>query len=373
MNTSVTVALNHRAYSIAIGTSLLQDAALFKQALPASTRRVMIVSNTTIAPLYASTLHATLANLGLDVLAVTLPDGEAYKDWQTLNLIFDALLEHACDRQTTLVALGGGVVGDIAGFAAASYQRGVPFIQVPTTLLAQVDSSVGGKTGVNHPRGKNMIGAFYQPKLVVIDTETLNTLPMRELRAGVAEIIKYGAALDHAFFAWLEEHVDALLARDANALIHAIRRSCEIKAQVVADDEFETNKQGGRAILNFGHTFGHAIETAMGYGAWLHGEAVACGMVLAADFSAAHGALPASVAKRIRALVARAGLPTELPQVTSAELIAHMSRDKKNSDGRIKLILLDDLARARIDGTHTRAVIAAFLDQQARSSPSALS
>jgi 3-dehydroquinate synthase len=366
MTTIVPVALSARQYSIAIGASLLKDEAPFAQALPQKSARVMIVSNTTIAPVYEPVLRATLAKLGIEALSVTLPDGEAYKDWQTLNLIFDALLEHACDRQTTIIALGGGVVGDIAGFAASSYQRGIPFIQVPTTLLAQVDSSVGGKTGVNHPRGKNMVGAFYQPKLVVIDTDTLATLPLREFRAGIAEIIKYGAALDATFFAWLEQNMDALMARDATALTHAIRRSCEIKAMVVADDEFETKKQGGRAILNFGHTFGHAVETAMGYGAWLHGEAVACGMVMAADFSAAHGTLPASTSQRIRALIARAGLPTQLPHVSSTELIAHMARDKKNSSGQIRLILLDELAKARIDGTHDRTAIESFLDRQPR-------
>jgi 3-dehydroquinate synthase len=365
---TVTVPLAERAYPIVIGSGLLTaGAASIVPTLTKHTRgKIVVVSNHTIAPLYANALVDALRAAGATVHTVKLPDGEAYKDWQTLNRIFDVMLEHACDRETLLVALGGGVVGDMVGFAAATYQRGIAFVQIPTTLLAQVDSSVGGKTAVNHPRGKNMIGAFHQPRAVVIDTDTLRTLPDRELRAGLAEVIKYGAALDAAFFDWLEANIDQLLARDPAALVHAIARSCEIKAAVVADDEFERRKDGGRAILNFGHTFGHAIEIAMGYGTWLHGEAVSCGMCLAAAFSASQGRISDALAARIVSLIARAGLPTDMPEISTAEMLTHMSRDKKNSGGTIKLILLDDLGRASLVGDTHADAIAAFLDQQPR-------
>ena len=277
---TLTVDLGDRSYPIHIGPGLLDQADLITPHL--AQKRVAIVTNTIVGPLYLDRLTRGLESAGVSVLPIVLPDGEAYKDWETLNLIFDALLQHRAERKTTLIALGGGVIGDMTGFAAASYQRGVPFIQVPTTLLSQVDSSVGGKTGINHPLGKNMIGAFYQPKLVLADTDTLKTLPPRELSAGLAEVIKYGLIWDADFFAWLEANMEKLRALEPQAIAHAIYRSCEIKAQVVAQDERES---GVRALLNLGHTFGHAIEAGMGYGNWLHGEAVGAGMVLAARVS----------------------------------------------------------------------------------------
>jgi 3-dehydroquinate synthase len=274
-----------------------------------------------------------------------LPDGEAYKNWETLNLIFDALLGHACDRKTLLFALGGGVIGDMTGFAAASYMRGVPFVQVPTTLLSQVDSSVGGKTAINHPLGKNMVGAFYQPQLVVCDLATLKTLPAREISAGLAEIIKYGPIADADFFLWLEAHIEAVRALDEQALSYAVARSCAIKAEVVGKDEKES---GLRAILNFGHTFGHAIEAGMGYGQWLHGEAVAVGMLMAADLSARLGLMPTEFPARLQTLVRRAGLPTQAPPMTVAEFFDHMAVDKKAEAGQIKYVLIEALGRAGI-------------------------
>jgi 3-dehydroquinate synthase len=276
---------------------------------------------------------------------IVIPDGEAHKDWPTLNTVFDALLRERCDRKTAIVALGGGVVGDLAGFAAATYQRGVPFVQVPTTLLAQVDSSVGGKTAINHPLGKNMIGAFHQPLAVLADMDTLATLPPDELRAGLAEVIKHGAIRDAAFFEWLEANLDALLGLDRNALAYAVKRSVEIKAAVVALDERET---GPRALLNFGHTFGHAIEAGLGFGAWLHGQAVAAGMVMAADLSARLGSIDRSVADRLRRLVARAGLPVVGPALGPERYLDLMAVDKKAEAGQIRFILLDRLGAARI-------------------------
>ena len=278
-----------------------------------------------------------------------LPDGEAHKDWQTLNLIFDALLGQACDRKTVLFALGGGVVGDMTGFAAASFMRGVPFVQLPTTLLAQVDSSVGGKTGINHPLGKNMIGAFYQPQLVVCDLEVLRTLPERELSAGLAEVIKYGPIADLGFLDWIAAHLDALLARDPVALAHAVKRSCEIKAHVVAQDERES---GLRAVLNFGHTFGHAIEAGMGYGAWLHGEAVGCGMVMAAELSCRLGLIEPAFVQRLTALIARAGLPVRGPQLAADDnagrYLELMRLDKKSQAGEIRFVLIDGPGQATV-------------------------
>jgi 3-dehydroquinate synthase len=355
---TVDVTLDERTYSILIGPALIDQGALLAQKMGA---RAVVVTNATVAPLYAQRLLAALRGCGVTVSEVVLPDGEAYKTWETLNQIYDALLVRNVDRKTTLIALGGGVVGDMVGFAAATYQRGVPFIQVPTTLLAQVDSSVGGKTAINHPLGKNMIGAFYQPQLVLIDTDTLATLPEREYRAGLAEVIKYGIALDAKFFEWLESHIDALLQRDTNALSIAIKRSCELKASVVAADERETAQQGGRALLNFGHTFGHAIEAALGYGVWLHGEAVGCGMALAARFSVEHTGLDPRAGERIISLLARAGLATDPPPLPVEQWLELMGRDKKNDSGTIKLILLNSLGAAETDASHSAQRIQQFL------------
>ena len=331
-----------RSYNIHVGTGLIDDARLF-DGLPKASVAV-IVSNTTVAPIYAARLQSALQARYKTIHTLVLPDGEAYKTWETLNLIFDDLLGHACDRKTTLFALGGGVIGDMTGFAAASYMRGVPFVQVPTTLLAQVDSSVGGKTGINHPLGKNMVGAFYQPQLVLCDLATLSTLPARELSAGLAEVIKYGPIADMAFFDWIEANMDALLARDPAALAHAVKRSCEIKAWVVGQDEREA---GLRAILNFGHTFGHAIEAGLGYGKWLHGEAVGCGMVMAAHLSQRLGLVDAAFVARLTALIKKAGLPTVAPALeASSEANADrylelMRVDKKAEAGEIKFILIN--------------------------------
>ena len=337
------VELGERAYPIHIGDALLDQAALF--APHVGGRRAAIVTNMTVAPLYADRLDHTLQLAGAATQRIALPDGEAFKTWESLERIYAALLEARADRHTVLVALGGGVVGDIAGFAAATYQRGIAHLQVPTTLLAQVDSSVGGKTAINHPLGKNMIGAFHQPCAVVADTATLATLPPRELAAGLAEVVKYGAIHDAAFLDWIEQAAPRLLARDADALGHAIERSCAIKAQIVAADE----REGGvRALLNFGHTFGHAIESAMGYGKWLHGEAVATGMVLAARMSARLGRITNAEADRLANLLSRLGLPVAPPAFPLESWLEFMGRDKKNESGRITLILLDALGRASV-------------------------
>ncbi len=353
------VALGERSYPILIGPGLLQDVSLLRRYLPQP--RVALVSNTTVWPLYGEALAAKLEGAGITVIPVRLPDGEAFKDWPALNSIFDMLLKEACDRKTTLVALGGGVIGDITGFAAATYQRGVPYIQIPTTLLAQVDSSVGGKTAVNHPLGKNMIGAFHQPQLVLADTDTLRSLPEREYLAGLAEVIKYGIGLDAKFFDWLESNREALLKREAGALTEAIRKSCQIKAGVVANDERETAASGGRALLNLGHTFGHAIETALGYGVWLHGEAVACGMVLAARFSQQLGQLSARDADRIEALLKVVGLPVALPDIGAEVMLEHMGRDKKNEGGALRLILLKAVGESYVESTVSAARVKQFL------------
>ncbi len=346
----LTVDLGERSYPIVIGSQLLEDSA-FAQHVPG--KRIAIVTNTTVEPLYLTRLTAMLETAGKQCFAVVLPDGEEEKNADNLMQIFTALLQHKCDRKTTLVALGGGVIGDMTGFAAATYMRGVPFVQVPTTLLAQVDSSVGGKTAINHPLGENMIGAFYQPQAVLADTATLATLPDRELSAGLAEVIKHGAIIDAEFFRWQEAHMPRLLARDDEALAHAIRRSCEIKADVVRQDE----REGGlRAILNFGHTFGHAIEAGLGYGEWLHGEAVGCGMVMAADLSVRLGYLAPEDKARIVALVQAAGLPTVAPDLGEARWLDLMEVDKKNEDGRIKFILLKPLGSAVITGAPTDAL-----------------
>jgi 3-dehydroquinate synthase len=356
------VSLGDRSYPILIGPGLLGDMATLRAHLPQP--RVALISNDTVWPLYGKALRNMLEAAGIQVLPVILPDGEATKDWAALNRIFEVLLEHACDRKTTLIALGGGVIGDITGFAAATYQRGVPFIQIPTTLLAQVDSSVGGKTAINHPRGKNMIGAFYQPQLVLADTDTLKTLPDREFKSGLAEVIKYGIGLDVVFFDWLEANIVSLLARDSAALAYAIRRSCEIKAQVVAADERETAKEGGRALLNLGHTFGHAIETALGYGVWLHGEAVGGGMALATRLSQKLGHIAPADADRVLKLIERAGLPVAMPDIAPGVMLDHMGRDKKNEGGAIRLVLLNAIGESYVDGSINAADIRTFLAGQ---------
>jgi 3-dehydroquinate synthase len=339
----ITIELGERSYPISIGSGLLGEPATWA-GLPTSAQ-ALIVTNSTVGPLYARRLEQALSTHHKAVQIVALPDGEEHKNWQTLNLIFDALLQNACDRKTVLYALGGGVVGDMAGFAAASYMRGVPFVQVPTTLLAQVDSSVGGKTGINHPLGKNMIGAFYQPRLVVCDLETLDTLPARELSAGLAEVIKYGPIADMAFLDWLEKNIDALLARQSAALAHAVRRGCEIKAWVVGQDEREA---GLRAILNFGHTFGHAIEAGLGYGQWLHGEAVGCGMVMALQLSQRLGLIDAAFVDRIVALLRQAGLPTVAPALGADRYLELMRVDKKAEAGEIKFVVIDKPGSAAV-------------------------
>jgi 3-dehydroquinate synthase len=339
----VLIDLGDRSYPIAIGAGLLGDPAAW-EGLPRAAS-ALIVSNTTVAPLYAARLQAAISSRFRSVHQVVLPDGEAHKDWATLNLIFDALLGRGCDRKTVLFALGGGVVGDMTGFAAASYMRGVPFVQVPTTLLAQVDSSVGGKTAINHPLGKNMIGAFYQPLRVVCDLDTMSTLPQRELSAGLAEVIKYGPIADMAFLDWIEANLGALVGREPGALAHAVRRSCEIKAWVVGQDERES---GLRAILNFGHTFGHAIEAGLGYGQWLHGEAVGCGMVMAAELSRRLGLVYAAFADRLAGLVERAGLPARAPDLGADRYLELMRIDKKSEGGEIRFVVIESPGRAAV-------------------------
>ena len=334
-----------RDYEIRIGTGLLNEPASW-QGLPKSAAAV-IVSNETVAPLYAERLRERLQAIYARVDLVVLPDGEQHKGWESLNRICDHLLGEALDRKTVLFALGGGVIGDMTGFAAAIYMRGVPFVQVPTTLLAQVDSSVGGKTAINHPLGKNMLGAFYQPERVIADLDTLDTLPDRELRAGLAEVIKYGPIADAGFLCWIEDNLDALLARDKAVLGYAVRRSCEIKAAVVGQDEREA---GLRAILNFGHTFGHAIEAGLGYGEWLHGEAVGCGMVMATHLSQRLGLVDAAFVERITRLVAAAGLPTVGPQLGADRYIELMRVDKKAEGGDMRFVVIDEPGSAAMRG-----------------------
>ena len=349
------IELGERGYPILIGPALLDDAAAIAEAVAA--RDVLVVTNETVAPLYLGRLARSLA--GKRIATVVLPDGEKYKTLDTLASVFDALVEHRLNRDACVVALGGGVVGDLAGFAAACYQRGVDYVQIPTTLLAQVDSSVGGKTGVNHPGGKNLIGAFHQPRAVVTDIGTLATLPARELRAGLAEVIKYGLIADAAFLDWLESHLDGLLGLEPAALTHAIRRSCEIKAEIVAEDERE---HGRRALLNFGHTFGHAIETATGYGEWLHGEAVAAGMVLAADLSHRVGWLSTADVERVRALLLRARLPAAAPAIGAARARELMGMDKKVLAGRIRLVLAKQLGEGVVTGDYPAEALTATLE-----------
>ena len=354
--TFVSIDLGDRRYDILIGEQLLNAASTWAN-LPKAAA-ALIVTNTTVAPLYAQRLQAALAPLYKQVHTVALPDGENHKDWPTLNLIFDELLGKGADRKTVLFALGGGVVGDMTGFAAACYMRGVPFVQVPTTLPAQVVSSVGGKTAINHPIGKNMIGAFYQPQRVVCDLDTLQTLPQREMSAGLAEVIKYGPIADMQFLDWIDTNLDALLARDPKALAHAVKRSCEIKAWVVGQDE----REGGiRAILNFGHTFGHAIEAGLGFGEWLHGEAVGCGMVMASHLSQRLGLVDEAFVSRFTAIVERAGLPIVGPKLGADEYLHHMRVDKKAEAGEIKFVLIDKPGTAIVRGAPD-ALVAQVID-----------
>ena len=352
----VAIDMGDRSYDILIGEQLLGAPTTWAN-LPKAAA-ALIVTNDTVAPLYADRLQAAIAPLYKSVHTVVLPDGENHKDWQTLNLIFDTLLGKGADRKTVLFALGGGVVGDMTGFAAACYMRGVPFVQVPTTLLAQVDSSVGGKTAINHPIGKNMIGAFYQPQRVVCDLDTLQTLPQREMSAGLAEVIKYGPIADMQFLDWIDENLNALMARDPQALAHAVKRSCEIKAWVVSQDE----REGGiRAILNFGHTFGHAIEAGLGFGEWLHGEAVGCGMVMASHLSQRLGLVDEAFVSRFTALIARAGLPIVGPKLGADEYLHHMRVDKKAEAGEIKFVLIDKPGKAFVRGAPD-ALVAQVID-----------
>jgi len=343
-----------RSYPILIGTNLLQDAELMATYVDA--RNVLIVTNQTIAPLYLLTLKQSLPNKRLT--EVKLPDGEHTKSFSTLNLIFDALVANRMNRDAAIIALGGGVVGDMAGFAAACYQRGIDYIQIPTTLLAQVDSSVGGKTAVNHPGGKNLIGAFHQPRAVIADINVLNSLPDREMRAGFAEVIKYGLIYDAPFFSWLEQNYQKVLSRDPAALTFAIKRSCEIKAQVVSQDERE---QGLRAILNLGHTFGHAIENALGYGEWLHGEAVAAGMVMASDMSQRLGWVSPEDHQRTVKLIASSGLPVKAPQISAAKGLELMGMDKKVLSGQLRLVLLKKIGEAVVTSDYPSEALQATL------------
>ncbi|PJE78907.1 3-dehydroquinate synthase [invertebrate metagenome] len=345
------VDLGERSYPIFIGSGASRQKDLLQPYIEG--KQVAVVTNETIAPLYLSQLEALLE--GYDLVTVQLPDGEKFKNLTVTNIVFDALLKAHHTRKTTLIALGGGVIGDITGFSAACYQRGVNFIQVPTTLLAQVDSSVGGKTGVNHALGKNMIGAFYQPKVVIIDTDSLTTLPDREFSAGLAEIIKYGLICDAKFYAWLQKNIDGLMNRDADLLAYAIHRSCEDKARVVAEDEKEA---GLRAILNFGHTFGHAIENCMGYGRWLHGEAVAAGMVMAFTLSERMGMVSKDQLTACCALLKKAGLPVLPPEeLAPDELMDKMRVDKKVIDGALRLVLLKDIGSAYVTSDFDHAAL----------------
>ncbi len=346
------VELGERSYPIHIGAGVLSRSDLILPCL--KQKKVVVVTNVTVAPLYLESLRSTLEKAEISMIPVVLPDGEQYKTWETLNLIFDGLLGARCERGTTLVALGGGVIGDMGGFAAACYQRGMPFIQVPTTLLSQVDSSVGGKTAINHPLGKNMIGAFYQPQLVLADIATLDTLPDRELKAGLAEVIKYGLIRDPEFFAWLEGNLEKLLVRNKEVLAYAVHRSCANKAEVVAADEHE---RGERALLNLGHTFGHAIEAGLGYGEWLHGEAVAAGTLIAAQLSQDLGWIDEASVRRIEELFHRAGLPVTGPVLGVDRYLDLMSHDKKVQDGKLRLVLLRGIGQAVVSDQASAAQI----------------
>ena len=352
MMKTLEVDLGNRSYPIHIGTDLIDQPSLFSACEKASS--IYIVTNTTVAPLYAARLTKTLEAFGKPVRAITLPDGESYKDWKNLQLIFDDLLKFGADRQTMLVALGGGVIGDMTGFAAASFMRGIRFIQVPTTLLAQVDSSVGGKTGINHPLGKNMIGAFHQPVAVIADLNTLKTLPPRELSAGLAEVVKHGAIADAKFLDWIEVNTARLLACDTDAMGHAVLRSCEIKSTVVSADE----REGGiRATLNFGHTFGHAIEAGMGYGEWLHGEAVGCGMVMGADLSCRLKLITEAELERLTTIIKSMNLPIVPPKFGAERYMELMQVDKKTEGGQIRYVILEKIGKAQIKSVPDTQVI----------------
>lgn len=349
---SLEVELGVRSYPITIGNGLLGGA--FDLSSFVSGPDCLIVSNETVAPLYLDSLRKSLSDRSVD--SISLPDGEAFKTMESVEAVIDKLVGAGANRDTTVIALGGGVVGDIAGFAAACYMRGAAFIQVPTTLLAQVDSSVGGKTGVNHPQAKNLIGAFHQPKLVLIDTDTLATLPDRELRSGLAEVVKHGAIADAEFFAWLEDNIEALVSKDADALAHAIQRCCEIKAAIVSEDEKE---RGRRTLLNFGHTFAHAIENCLGYGEWLHGEAVAAGMVMAAELSG----IDQGAIDRVTGLLVAAGLPTSPPAIDAKKLRAAMDMDKKVRKKRLRFVLLESIGEACLDTDYSESTLKAILDK----------
>jgi shikimate kinase/3-dehydroquinate synthase len=349
---TLSVALGERSYPIHVGAGLLGDARLYAPYVKG--RRIAVVTNPVVAPLHLERVQRALEAAGAQVVPVLVEDGEKAKGWAALDRVIDALLAAQLGRDSLIAALGGGVVGDLAGFAAAVYQRGIPFLQLPTTLLAQVDSSVGGKTAINHARGKNMVGAFHQPLAVIADVASLDTLPERELRAGIAEVIKHGFILDLAFVGWLEENIGKLLARDRAALEYAVRRSCELKAQVVAADERES---GLRAILNFGHTFGHAIEAGVGYGEWLHGEAVGTGMVMAAELSVRAGTLSRDDADRVKRLVARAGLPMQGPKLGVERYLELMQVDKKAAAGKVRFILLEGLGRATLRGDLNESLV----------------
>ena len=352
MMKTLEVDLGNRSYPIYIGTDLVDQPELFKACEKATS--IYIVTNTTVAPLYADRLTKTLGSFGKSARTITLPDGESFKDWKNLQLIFDDLLKFGADRQTMLVALGGGVIGDMTGFAAASFMRGIRFIQVPTTLLSQVDSSVGGKTGINHPLGKNMIGAFHQPVAVIADLNTLKTLPARELSAGLAEVVKHGAIADAQFLDWIEANAKDLLACNTEAMGHAVLRSCEIKSAVVSADE----REGGiRATLNFGHTFGHAIEAGMGYGEWLHGEAVGCGMVLGADLSCRLNLISDADVKRLTKIIQSMNLPIVPPKFGAARYMELMQVDKKTEGGQIRYVVLEKIGKAQIKSAPDAQVI----------------
>jgi 3-dehydroquinate synthase len=355
---TIRVALGERSYPIHLGAGILDDPALYLPCLQKG--KAVVVTSDALAPLFLERVKRALAAAGATTLDVIVEAGEQAKRWETVERICDAMLAARCGRDSLVIAVGGGVVGDIAGFAAAIYQRGVPFVQVPTSLLAQVDSSVGGKTGINHVRGKNMIGAFHQPLAVIADVALLDTLPERELVAGLAEVIKHGFILDAEFAAWLEANIEHLRARKVPALVHAVRRSCEIKAEVVARDERESGDV--RALLNFGHTFGHAIEAGVGYGTWLHGEAVGTGMVMAAELSARAGMLGEQGISRVRNLVARAGLPVEGPAIAIDRYLELMAVDKKSAGGKIRFILLEAIGRAVLRGGMDEAWIRQAID-----------
>jgi 3-dehydroquinate synthase len=357
-NRKIIVGLAERSYPIVIGPDLFQSESTFDDG-GLRGRRYIVVTNDVVGPMYLSPVAKWFSSLGKSVEKITIPDGEQFKSQQTLTSIYDQLIAKRVDRSTTIVALGGGVVGDVAGFAAASYQRGIPFIQIPTTLLAQVDSSVGGKTAINHPAGKNMIGAFYQPQAVFISLEMLRSLPDREFKAGLAEVVKYGAIMDEAFFIWLEDNMQSLLARDYAALGYAVEQCCLSKAKIVEADETES---GSRALLNFGHTFGHAIEAGLGYGKWLHGEAVAAGMMLAGRLSVLAGDLKQVEWDRLRQLLIKIGLPVDAPKLGRDRYLELMGYDKKVLDGKLRLIFLRKLGEAHVTSDFSKELLVEVLN-----------